>query len=85
MMMKSSSTLVSVRLPSAVAKRLKALAARTARSNSYLAAQAIEEFLTLQEWQVKAIQLGLKQADAGKLRPHDEALSRLSRWKRRGH
>ena len=78
------STLISVRVSKEIAKRLKALAQATDRSKSYVAAQAIEEFLSLQEWQVKAIHQGLEQAEAGKLFGHEEARRRLSKWRPRG-
>lgn len=80
----SETTLISVRVPKDVAKRLAKLADATERSKSYVAGQAIEEFLTLQEWQVKAIREGIAQADAGKLSPHGEAVKRLKRWGQRG-
>jgi RHH-type transcriptional regulator, rel operon repressor / antitoxin RelB len=80
----ADTTLISVRVPKDVAKRLRALAKATDRSKSYVAGQAIEEFLTLQEWQVKAIRQGIAEANAGKLIPHDEAVKRLRRWGRRG-
>ncbi|HZA50150.1 MAG TPA: ribbon-helix-helix protein, CopG family [Myxococcaceae bacterium] len=80
----ADSTLISVRVSKDVAKRLERLAEATDRSKSYVAAQAIEEFLALQEWQVKAIQRAVDEADAGKLLSHSEARKRLARWKRRG-
>ena len=48
-----------------MARRLKNLAKATSRSRSYLAAEAIEEFLAVQEWQVQAIMDGQEQADRG--------------------
>ena len=80
----SETTLISVRVPKDVAKRLAKLASATDRSQSYVAGQAIEEFLTLQEWQVNAIRQGVGEADAGKLLPHAEAVKRLKSWRRRG-
>lgn len=80
----SETTLISVRVPETVAKRLAALAEATDRSKSYVAAQAIEEFLSLQEWQVKAIRKGVAEAEAGKLADHKEAQKLLGRWGRRG-
>jgi RHH-type rel operon transcriptional repressor/antitoxin RelB len=77
-------TLISVRVSKELAKRLEALAEATDRSKSYVAAQAIEEFVALNEWQVKAIRHGLAQANAGKLVGHDEARKRLAAWRRRG-
>ena len=73
----SGSTLISVRVSDNVAQRLAELADATDRSKSYLAAQALEEFIALQEWQVKAIRQGIRQADAGKLVEHKEALQGL--------
>ena len=73
-------TLVSVRLSDPVAERLENLAHATNRSKSFLAAQAIEEFLALQEWQVAAIKEGIDAADRGDLVSHDEAVAELSRW-----
>jgi len=80
----SGTTLISVRVPKSVAKRLATLAEATDRSKSYVAGQAIEEFLTLQEWQVKAIREGIAEAEAGKLAPHQEAVKRIKRWGKRG-
>ncbi len=80
----SETTLISVRVPKEVAKRLATLAEATDRSKSYMAAQAIEEFLALQEWQVKAIRKGLAEAAAGKLQGHGEAVRKLGKWGRRG-
>ncbi len=80
----SDTTLISVRVPKKTAERLAALAGATDRSKSYVAGQAIEEFLTLQEWQVKAIRQGLAEAEAGKLMRHEEAVKRIKKWGRRG-
>jgi len=77
-------TLISVRVSKEVAKRLTDLAHASARSKSYVASQAIEEFLTLQEWQIKAIRQGIAQANAGRLLPHAQAVKRLKKWGRRG-
>ncbi|MGQ0505839.1 MAG: CopG family ribbon-helix-helix protein [Myxococcaceae bacterium] len=80
----NDSTLISVRVSKAVAKRLSKLAETIDRSKSYVAAQAIEEFLALQEWQVKAIQRGLDEASQGKLVSHEVAKRKLAKWKSRG-
>lgn len=82
-MTKPKTTLISVRVPTETARRLGAIAEATDRSKSYVAAQAIEEFTSLQEWQVKAIHKGLEEAKAGKLHSHAAAKQRLARWKSR--
>lgn len=56
-------TTLTVRVDADVAGRLEQLAEATKRSKSFLAAEAIEEYVTLQEWQVEAILAGVAQAD----------------------
>jgi RHH-type transcriptional regulator, rel operon repressor / antitoxin RelB len=68
----ADSTTLTVRLNSQVKKRLEAVAARVRRSKSFLAAEAIEEFLAVQEWQIAAIKEGIAAADRGDLIPHEE-------------
>lgn len=63
--MHTSPTLISVRVPANVASRLENLAKAVDRSKSYLAAEAIEEYLALHEWQVQAIQAGLNEIKQG--------------------
>lgn len=76
----SGSTLISVRVSNDTAQRLAKLADAMDRSRSYLAVQALEEFIALQEWQVKAVRQGIREADTGKLVEHKEALKVLGRW-----
>jgi predicted transcriptional regulator len=63
--MAAPSALISVRVPTSIAQRLENLAASVDRSKSYLAAEAIEEYLDIHEWQVQAIQSGLKEINQG--------------------
>jgi predicted transcriptional regulator len=78
----SGTTLISARVPEEVAQRLEVLANETNRSKSYLAAQAIEEFVDLQEWQVAAIKEGMAAAEKGKVKSHAQALDILNAWGR---
>jgi RHH-type transcriptional regulator, rel operon repressor / antitoxin RelB len=68
----SDSTTITVRLDKAVKKRLETAAARVRRSKSFLAAEAIEEYLAIQDWQVEAIKHGIAAADRGETVPHDK-------------
>ena len=72
--------LVSTRVSTDLAERLAALAQTTHRSKTLLAAQAIEEFLNVQEWQVEAIKEGLASADRGDLKSHEQAIAILNTW-----
>lgn len=58
-----STSTITVRVAAETAERLKRLADATKRSRSFIAAEAIEEYLTIQEWHVEAIQQGLDAAD----------------------
>ena len=53
---------ISVRVSPEIANRLRDLAEATKRSKSFLAAEAIEEYLAIHEWQVQAILEGSEQA-----------------------
>jgi RHH-type rel operon transcriptional repressor/antitoxin RelB len=63
--MAATSALISVRVSMAIADRLENLAKTVDRSKSYLAAEAIEEYLDIHEWQVQAIQAGVKEIEQG--------------------
>ena len=60
-----SSTTVSVRVDAVIKKRLEKLAKSTGRSRSFLAAEAIDEFLDSNEWQVAGIQKAVASLDRG--------------------
>jgi predicted transcriptional regulator len=60
-----TSSLISVRVPIAIADRLEHLSKTVERSKSYLAAEAIEEYLDIHEWQVQAIRAGLQEIEQG--------------------
>lgn len=76
----SETTLVSTRASSEVAERLASLSESTHRSKSFLAAQAIEEFLNVQEWHVEAIKEGIAAAENGDIKSHEEAIAILNTW-----
>ena len=57
------SATMTIRLEPALKQRLEHLAEATQRSKSFLAAQAIREFVDLNEWQVQEIRNALAEAD----------------------
>ncbi len=61
-------------------QRLENLAKTTKQSKSILASQAIEEFLTLQEWHIQAIKEGINAADRGDVVGHEAVLAELKQW-----
>ena len=55
-----SKTLLSISVDEDLVKRLDKFASVMDRSRSYVAVEAIEEYLDLHEWQIQGIRLGLK-------------------------
>jgi RHH-type rel operon transcriptional repressor/antitoxin RelB len=75
-----SSTTVSVRIDSASKKRLEKLAKSTGRSRSFLAAEAINEYLDLNEWQVAGIQKAVASLGRGEGIPHEQVKKWVDSW-----
>ena len=72
--------LVSLRLDPDIRKRLDALAIATERSRAASAAEAVRQYVDLQERQIAAIKKGGEQADRGEFIDH----ARLkSKWEKR--
>jgi predicted transcriptional regulator len=74
------SATVSAKLEPSVAKKLDLLAEATARSRSFLVAEAIEAYVKDQAWQIKAIQEGIKEADRGNFATDKEVKSAFKKW-----
>ena len=66
-----------------LSKRLERLAKTTKQSKVSLASQAIEDFLTVQEWHIQAIKEGIAAADSGDIVSHKEAVTKLKKWGKR--
>jgi RHH-type transcriptional regulator, rel operon repressor / antitoxin RelB len=75
-----SSTTVSVRIDPLVKKRLEKLAKSTGRSGSFLAAEAINEYLDLNEWQVAGIQKAVASLDRGEGVSHGRVKVWVNSW-----
>jgi RHH-type transcriptional regulator, rel operon repressor / antitoxin RelB len=69
-----------VRLDVAVKKRLERLAKSTARSRSFLAAEAIEEYLKVNEWQVAGIKKAIDSLDRAEGVPHQDVKDCVASW-----
>lgn len=61
---------VTLRLDAATRKRLDRLARATDRTRAALAAEAVRQFVEINEWQVAAIQEGVREADRGQFIDH---------------
>ncbi|MBK9442860.1 MAG: CopG family transcriptional regulator [Comamonadaceae bacterium] len=61
-------------------KGLEQLAAATQRNKSFLAAEAIAQFVESNEWQISEIQAALKEADAGDYASDQEVSAVAAKW-----
>ena len=74
------SATISAKLEPSVAKKLDLLAKATARSRSFLVAEAIESYVEDQAWQIEAIQEGIKEADRGNFATDKEVKKTFKIW-----
>jgi RHH-type rel operon transcriptional repressor/antitoxin RelB len=79
----ATSTILTLRVDNKLKKKLDKLAKTTQRSRSFLAAEAIREFVALNEWQIEEIQKGVREADAGNFATEEEVTAMRKKWKRR--
>ncbi len=63
---------VTVKLPEETKIRLDRLAKATHRSRSSLVASAVEEMLSVEEWQIQGIKDAMLEADSGNLIAHED-------------
>jgi len=76
-----SSTTMTLRLEDDVKARLDKLADATQRSKSFLAAEAIREFVENNEWQIREIKAAIKEANAGDFASDAEVAALAKKWK----
>ncbi len=69
-----------VRLKEESAEKLDRLAEKLDRSRSYLAAQAIEDFVSREEWQLAEIEAGLAEAERGEFAASDDVAAVVAKY-----
>jgi RHH-type transcriptional regulator, rel operon repressor / antitoxin RelB len=75
-----SSATFTVRVDSVVKKRLEKLAKSTGRSRSFLAAEAIGEFVDVNEWQIAGIKRAMQSLDRGEGIAHEQVREWVRSW-----
>jgi RHH-type transcriptional regulator, rel operon repressor / antitoxin RelB len=73
-------TTLSVRIDSDTKDQLEALAKRSRRSKSFLAAEAIAAYVEAETWQLDEIQAGLQALDSGRAVAHGDVSKWLRSW-----
>jgi predicted transcriptional regulator len=75
-----ASDTLSIRVNSTAKKRLERLAKSTGRSRSFLAAEAINEYLAVNEWQVSGIKQAIMSLDRGEGVGHADVKAWVNSW-----
>ena len=68
------------RLPDEVDLQLGQLAQSTGRTKSWLANQAIQDYLSREAWQIAEVEAALREADAGDFVSEKEMMAKFNRW-----
>jgi RHH-type rel operon transcriptional repressor/antitoxin RelB len=73
---------LSVRISPKIRQQLDRLSGATGRTKSFLAAEAIENYIELQAWQVKAISKSIERANSKKAKftDHHKVVAWLNSW-----
>jgi predicted transcriptional regulator len=77
------SAVLTLRLDAKLKKQLDHLSKSMNRSRSFVAAQAIQEYVSVNEWQINEIKKGLAEADAGDFATEEEMQRTIRRLTRR--
>jgi len=72
---------MTIRLGNDLKDRLDRLAAVTQRSKSFLAAEAVKEYVELNEWQLQEIQSALNEADSADFAADEEVEEAFAKWR----
>jgi predicted transcriptional regulator len=65
---------VTVRIPEEKVKKLDRAAKHQRRDRSFILNEAVDEYLSLQDYHLALIDEGIRQADHGELVPHEEVM-----------
>ena len=71
---------ITLRLEPKLRKQLDGLAKAQRRSRSFIAAEAIREYVAVNEWQIAEIGKALAEADQGDFASEDEVRRVISKW-----
>jgi len=75
-----ASTTLTIRVDESDKARLDALARSTGRSRSFLAAEAIAEYLAVNEWQIEAIRSAIAETERGETISHEAVREWVASW-----
>lgn len=73
-------TTLTLRIPADMKAQLDKLADATHRSKSYIAGEAIRQYLELEVWQISEIQQAIKEADANDFASDEEVSAVVKKY-----
>jgi len=76
----SQTTTMTIRLDPELKSRLDKLASATHRSKSFLASEAVREYIELNEWQIQELKDAIKEADDGDFASDKEVETIFNKW-----
>jgi RHH-type rel operon transcriptional repressor/antitoxin RelB len=79
----ADSTVLTLRLDQNLRNRLDKLAKSTKRSRSFLAAEAIRDYVALNDWQIEEIRKCIAEANRGEFASPAEVARLRKKWTRR--
>jgi len=71
---------INVRLPEALYNQIEELAKVTARTKSFLAIDALTNYVQTESWHIRDIQDGIKEADAGEFASDKQAKAVFAKY-----
>jgi len=74
--------MMSMRLPDELTDQLDVLAAATGRTKSFLAGQAIRDFIERESWQIAEITQAITEADKGEFASDEEVNAISAKWQK---
>ena len=79
----AENTILTLRLAPSLRKQLDGLAKATQRSRSFLAAEAIREYVALNQWQIGEIRRAVDEANRGEFASDEQVRRTVKKWTRR--
>lgn len=80
----ADSSILTLRLETTLKRRLDRLSKAMSRSRSFVAAEAIREYVALNDWQIEETRKAVAEADRGDFASANEVDRTMSKWIRRG-
>jgi predicted transcriptional regulator len=71
---------VSIVLESALDHQVAEIASHLDRSKAWVIEQAVKEFVAVRDWQIAAIDEGIRAADEGRVAEHDDVAAWVASW-----